>query len=157
VSSAEGASPALDARHLLALWDQIQVELAVKYPGIAPLLRDVTPAADKHAPNTFVLAVATDFYYRQLRSTKNLEPLLEVVREVTGAPWKCRVIRAVAATLPAEPGAANGAGLPTKTPPPEDGAQPGGEVPPAEAAAGQRLSGSGIVQKTLDLFGGRLV
>jgi hypothetical protein len=111
---------------------------------MGPYLRDLSPRPSGESAGHFLLEIKNPFYLRQMKSPAKQQALLEVVHQVTGAPWKVSVTSA-----PPAGGSA--------TPPPgaEDPAK--AQEPPPAAGPSEGLSTNPIVKKSLDLFGGRLV
>ncbi|MGQ9592062.1 MAG: hypothetical protein ACUVYA_17410, partial [Planctomycetota bacterium] len=87
-----------------------------------------------------LLDCRSGFGCRQLQARPHAEVLAEVVREVTGAPWRFRAVVAGSVRAPSAE-------------PPGKEAQGTGEA----GSAAARRAQDPIVQKTLDLFGGRIV
>jgi DNA polymerase-3 subunit gamma/tau len=91
---AEGpAAEAFRLADLCAVWDQVRVELQAKRPGLVPFLKDVGPQSAEGEPGVFLLRFRNDFAYRQLKSPALLDDLLAIVRDVTGLPWRCRILQ----------------------------------------------------------------
>ncbi|HLU48527.1 MAG TPA: hypothetical protein VK116_10600, partial [Planctomycetota bacterium] len=89
VSSATSADTPVDPRRLLALWDQIHIELQDRHPNIAPLVAGGAPTP--HADGTLIVRLGKRFSWTQMRSGPKLAIYEELVRDVTGAPWKIRI------------------------------------------------------------------
>lgn len=140
----QGAEPpaggAFDFARLKSLWDQIGVEFGAKCPNLGPVLRDVRLSPDPASAQSFLIECRSGFGCRQLQARQNAEVLAAVVRDATGAPWRFRVVVAGSARAPSAEA-------------------PGKDAPGADDAGspGPRRAQDPIVQKTLDLFGGRIV
>lgn len=134
------ANASFDFARLKSLWDQIGVEFGAKCPNLGPVLRDVRVSPDPASAHSFLIECRSGFGCRQLQARPNAEVLAEVVREVTGAPWRFRAV---------VPGSVR---APSAEPPGKE-AQGTGEA----GSAAARRAQDPIVQKTLDLFGGRIV
>lgn len=161
-SPAASAEP--DFRHLLSVWDQIRVELDLKHPDIAPYFKDLTPSPLPGFPGTFLLEFRNEFYYRQMKSGRKQDALLEVVREVSRASWKLRMDQGGNGQDSPAPGIPLGGSLKSPaasaTPSARSGRPPSTSrealAPPAKPGQ-DGISKSPIVKKSLDLFNGRLV
>jgi DNA polymerase-3 subunit gamma/tau len=168
------SSPApLDFAHLRSLWDQIRIELEARHPEMGPYLKELSPRPAAESAGLFCLEIKNPFYLRQMKSAAKQQALVEVVREVTGAPWKVSVTSAPPAGGAPAGGARTAAG--GASPPPGAAGSPESRASPADPAAGAAgkaararepppaaappdgLSTNPIVKKSLDLFGGRLV
>ena len=172
-ASAQPPPAPLDFAHLRSLWDQIRIELEARHPEMGPYLKELSPRPSAESAGLFLLEIKNPFYLRQMKSAAKQQALVEVVREVTGAPWKVSVTSAPPAGG-ATAGAARTGGAGAAQPPgvagsPESRVGPAERMegaagkaararePPPGAAPSEGLSTNPIVKKSLDLFGGRLV
>jgi hypothetical protein len=149
-----GSSPT-EFRRLASLWDQIQIELEREHPGVAPFVRESTPAAMPGSADTFIVEVENEFYLRQMKTSARQEAFLSVVREVTGAPWKVRVEQGTRVARAA--GAVEAAPGPGPSGQGASGGTEGARAAPASPPRSEGISKNPIVRKSVDLFGGRLV
>jgi DNA polymerase-3 subunit gamma/tau len=151
VASAPGGV-APDFRRLESLWDQVQIEVEQKHPSIAPYLKGLRPQPVPGEEGVVRIGLRGEFHLRQMRAEANQQALVDVVRDVTGAPWRIRL----------QPASGGGARVVVPSPSPGSSASPGGPPP---VSGGNQPGGSGtgeiarspIVKKSLDLFNGRIV
>ena len=174
-ASSHGPSTALDFRTLLSVWGQVGIELEAKHPDIAPYFKDRQPAPAVESVDTFVFELEKEFYFRQMRLPERIQSFLAIVRDVSGAPWKCRLEHAGKSLQSpslsprpegpnggAGPGPAQGPGLPADSSRQLLAERPGTGGPAAAQPApardrGDGISRSAIVKRSVDLFRGRLV
>jgi DNA polymerase-3 subunit gamma/tau len=179
VETAASSSP-LDFRTLLSVWGQVGVELEARHPDIAPYFKEREPAPAPESADTFVFELEKDFYFRQMRMPERLQAFVGIVRDVSRAPWRCRLEHAGKSLqfptgagpslsspegpdrepVPGRPlGAESRAAGPARPQaPPFPTIQPQPPVEPGPATrGGDGISRSALVKKSLDLFRGRLV
>ena len=184
VSPASLQAPATEFRQLLAIWDQVRIELEKKHPDIAPYVGELAPMPVSGAPDSFSLEFGDTFCFRRMKSPEKQASFLGLVREVTGAPWNARLIhegqellvRTVPPPDPARDSAETAADSGRASPDSARGADDSGRAPhdssdSAEAATGPSssegnagttaqaggISKDPVVTKSVELFSGRLI
>ncbi len=167
-AAAEGTQGGGGFYHLQSIWDQVRIELETKHPDMAPFFKESAPAPVPGAADTFILELRNEFYFRQMKSPARQEALLNLVREVSRTPWKIRMEceGRPPLLLKREPQAVTGEGSYSSACPPTPGegaalrfspGEGGRSASPPSPAAGEGISRSPIVLKSVDLFKGRLV
>ena len=136
----------------MAVWGQIMIELREKNPQVAPFLSGVAPQADSTAGDTIVLALEDPFYCQRMRAPQNARDLTALIRDISRAPWKIKVVEAATRTQPdpSDPGAKS---APSKDPA-SPGKNPNGESSENGSAG---IAQSELVEKAKKLFNGRVV
>ncbi len=154
------AESACGAERLLALWDQIQIELREGAPRVAPLLAGARLDASQLSAGTAVLEISNDFFYQQLRSGASFGVLRDLIRDVTGEPWELRVAKveeesAVTTSGDVHGSATNGLEVPASSSPSADAAN--NDRADAGAQVATSVAGAELVEKAKKLFNGRLI
>lgn len=129
-AASPGPEPEFNFAHLRSLWDQILIEFRERSPELQAFLKSTTIAEREHG--VIQLAFNSEFPYRQMSGARRVQMLEELIREVSGAPWRVRPeLHKAADNL------GDGAGMK------KDGEPPLRENP--------------LVKKSVELFRGRIV
>ena len=160
---ADGA--ALDERAFFQLWDQICIELEKRHPEIAPFFKGVQPKRIPDRLDTLRLDFHDEFFQRQMAAPRRQKAFEEVVHGVTGAPWRFVMEYSAQPTAAGTPqgSATRGSRVPpvvAREPVAFEGtaSAPTREASPRSAEeASRELTEHPLVQKSIDLFKGRIV
>jgi DNA polymerase-3 subunit gamma/tau len=158
------APGALDEKAFFQLWDQICIELEKQHPEIAPFFKGLMPKVLPDRPGTLRVDFHDEFFQRQMVVPRRQKAFEEVVHQVTQAPWHFVMEYRARSTAPAGgPAAVDGGGSPSvaatrgaaraapASPPPRD------EAARTQDDSSAPITDHPLVQKSLDLFKGRIV
>ena len=156
-----------DRERLRSLWNQVQIEMQSKHPDIAPYIsevRAVPGSGDNGDSDSLTLIFRNDFYWRQMKSKRRLEMCEQLIREVTGEPWKLRLEfdPEFHERTSAKDSASRGtegepaASTPGDTSRGEKGAGEPSKTSPSSSSSGN-LRDHPLVKKSIDLFDGHLI